>query len=112
MSTRFRLLRYFTLAGLVSFLISGVLLALLQHQEILFFGETQRGQSDFIHKTQQQLSLATDDTGRRNLIVMQEAANVNLARLFANSLWDEHIANFLHDVRSLAPTRCLAACRT
>jgi signal transduction histidine kinase/ActR/RegA family two-component response regulator len=105
-ATRFRLLRYYSVAGLSSFLTVGVVLYFLQAGEISFFSEVQRGQSAFFRDAQTEVLLQTEQAARTGLVETQEAANVRLSTLFANVLWDSDFAPFLARVRSLAADAC------
>ncbi|MBI5789887.1 MAG: response regulator [Rhodocyclales bacterium] len=103
---RFRLLRYFSVAGLSSFLIVGVVLYFLQAGEITFFSEVQRGQSEFFRDAQSELLRQTEQAARAGLVETQEAANVNLSKLFANVLWDSDFAPFLARIQALPANSC------
>ena len=103
---RFRLLRYFSVAGLSSFLIVGVVLYFLQAGEITFFAEVQRGQSEFFRDAQTELLRQTEQAARAGLVETQEAANVNLSKLFANVLWDSDFAPFLVRIQALPGGSC------
>jgi signal transduction histidine kinase/ActR/RegA family two-component response regulator len=103
---RFRLLRYFSVAGLASFMIVGVVLYFLQAGEITFFSEVQRGQSEFFRDAQSELLRQTEQAARAGLVETQEAANVNLSKLFANVLWDSDFAPFLARIQTLPANSC------
>jgi len=107
-SARFRLLRYFTIASLSSFLIVGIALYLLEAREIAFFNDVQQNQSKFFREAQAELTIETEQTARRSLVTAQEAANVNLTRLFANALWDSDFAPLVERARSIPLERCRA----
>ncbi|MBI5108376.1 MAG: histidine kinase [Rhodocyclales bacterium] len=104
----FRLLRYFSIAALLSFTIVGAALYVMERSELAFFADVQEGQSRLFREAQSELSVETEQTARRSLIKAQEAANVNLTHLFANSLWDSHIAPFLARAQAISPDRCRA----
>ncbi len=105
-AARFRLLRYFSVAGLLSFLIVGVVLYFLQAGEITFFADVQRGQSEFFRDAQSELLRQTEQAARAGLVETQEAANVNLSKLFANVLWDSDFAPFLARIQALPGNSC------
>ena len=100
--SRFRLLRYFTIAGLASFLIVGVALYLLEERELAFFKQVQQGQSKFFRDAQAELAIETEQTARKNLVTAQEIANVNLTQLFANALWESDFAPLVKRVQSIS----------
>lgn len=104
----FRLLRYFSIAALVSFTLVGFALYVMEQREIAFFADVQGGQSKLFRDAQAELSNETEQTARRALVKAQEAANVNLTHMFANVLWDSQIAPFLARAQTISPDRCRA----
>ncbi|MFH1872877.1 MAG: histidine kinase dimerization/phospho-acceptor domain-containing protein [Pseudomonadota bacterium] len=106
--SRFRLLRYFTIAGLASFLIVGIALYVLEERELAFFKQVQQGQSKFFREAQAELAVETEQTARKNLVTAQETANVNLTQLFANALWESDFAPLVNRVQSISLDRCRA----
>ena len=108
---RFRLLRYFTIAGLSSFLVIGAILSFLQAREVAFFADVQRSQSAFLREVQADLSGKTEQTAKGSLVATQQEANVNLTKLFANMLWDSDFAPFAARVQALPVGDCRAAAR-
>lgn len=104
----FRLLRYFSIAALLSFTLVGLALYLMERREIRFFADVQESQSNLFRDAQAELSSETEQTARRGLVKAQEAANVNLTHMFANVLWDSQIAPFLARAQAVSPDRCRA----
>lgn len=111
---KFRLLRYFAVAGLVSFLIVGLLAYLIQAREYDFFADVQDKQAKFFQEVQADLAAKTEQVARNTLVSAQEAANLNLTQLFANALWESDFAPFAARVQSLpvAPCRAIGEART
>jgi len=107
-SSRFRLLRYFTIAALISFAIVGLVLYLMEQRELAHFASIQQSQTTLFREAQTELSTETEQTARRSLVNAQEIANVNLSRLFANALWDSHIAPYLARAGNIPIDRCRA----
>ena len=105
---RFRLLRYFTIAALICFSFVGIALYVMEQRELEFFEGVQREQTRLFSEVQAELSNETAQAARRSLIKAQEAANVNLTVLFANSLWDGQIAPYLERARAVPLDRCRA----
>jgi len=103
---RFGLLRYFSLAALLSFVLVGIVLVILQGREIAFFEQVQSGQSRFFREAQAELAFETEQAARKSLVTAQETANVNLTHVFANALWDVHFAPFVERTASLSPEPC------
>lgn len=103
---KFRLLRYFAIAGLASFLIVGLLAYLIQAREYDFFADVQDKQAGFFQGVQVDLSAKTEQVARNTLVSAQEAANLNLTQLFANALWESDFAPFVARVESLPVDQC------
>jgi hypothetical protein len=104
----FRLLRYFSIAALLSFTLVGLALYLMERREITFFANVQDGQSKLFREAQAELSSETEQTARRSLVTAQETANVNLTHLIANTMWDTHIAPFLARAQAFSIDSCRA----
>ncbi len=104
----FHLLRYFSIAALLSFAVVGIALYLMERRELDFFDNVQQEQSRLFRDAQAELSSETEQTARRSLVKAQEIANVNLTHLFANSLWDAHIAPILVRAQTLSLDQCRA----
>jgi hypothetical protein len=102
----FRLLRYFTIAALSTFLVVGIALYVLERGEMAFFDKVQQGQAAFFKQSQAELSGKTEKTARKNLIAAQEAANENMTDLLANVLWDSDFSPLIARVQSLSVDRC------
>lgn len=64
----FRLLRYFSIAALLSFTLVGLALYLMERREIRFFADVQESQSNLFRDAQAELSSETEQTARRGLV--------------------------------------------
>jgi signal transduction histidine kinase len=108
LSTRrpFQLLRYFSIAALLSFAVVGIALYVMERRELVFFDKVQQEQSQLFREAQAELSNETEQTARRSLVKAQETANINLTLLFANSLWDSQIAPLLVRAQALSLDEC------
>ena len=84
---RFRLLRHFTLTSLVMFVAVAVALVLLLARQSDVLRGVQMRQAEFFASVQKAFARQQDDASRRDLLAVHEAGNVNLTRLFANTLW-------------------------
>jgi signal transduction histidine kinase len=102
----FRLVRYFTVAALSTFLLVGLSLYVLEHGEIAFFEKVQKGQSAFFRQSQTELSRKTDQAAKKSLVAAQEAANENMTDLLANVLWESDFGPFIARVQSLSVDYC------
>jgi len=102
----FRLIRYFMLTSLAAFAIVGTVLFVLQRGEEEFFAKVQNEQAAFFAKVQAELADAQREAARSDLLAVHEAGHVNLARLFANVLWQRHFAPFVAQAEKLPVERC------
>jgi signal transduction histidine kinase len=105
----FRLLRYFVVASFVAFSTVALVIYLLQGMEERFFEQVQREQGRFLSGVQSQLEQQQGGNARAGLLSVNEAAHVNLARVFANVLWREHFAPFVDAARNVEVEGCRAA---
>jgi signal transduction histidine kinase len=106
---RFGLLRYFAIAGTLCFTTIGFVLYIMEAREVRFFSQVQVQQAQLFKEAQADLSAETEQTARRSLVSAQETANVNLTQLFANTLWDSHVAPYLQRAQAVSVLRCKAA---
>jgi signal transduction histidine kinase len=104
----FRLVRYFTVAALSTFLLVGLSLYVLEHGEIAFFEKVQKGQAAFFKQYQAELSRKTDQAAKKSLIAAQEAANENMTDLLANVLWESDFGPLIARAQSLSVDYCRA----
>jgi signal transduction histidine kinase len=104
----FRLTRYFTLTSLAAFAVVGGALFVLERKEATFFAQVQREQAEFFARAQQDLTRAHEEAARNDLLAAHEAGHVNLARVFANVLWERDFAPFVARAQGLPADRCRA----
>ena len=103
----FNLLRYFLLASLWLFV---VVLIYMNHHESgqrEFFNQVQDEQHAFVSDIQNRFAKTQEDEARKALLSIHEAGNVNITRLFANSLWETDFGPFV----SSAQVHDVAHCR-
>lgn len=105
---RFRLTRYFTLTSLAAFALVGAALFALERNETIFFAQVQREQADFFARAQQDLTRAHEEAARNDLLAAHEAGHVNLARVFANVLWERDFAPLVARAQQLPADHCRA----
>ena len=86
---RFQLVRYFLLTGLGLFIVVALALTYFERNQGIFFQDVQQQQNAFFKKTQDGFAIQQDAGARRDLLSIHEAGNVNLTRLFANTLWKD-----------------------
>jgi signal transduction histidine kinase len=103
---RFRLLRYFTIAALSTFLVVGIALYVLERGEMVFFDKVQQGQAVFFKQSQAELSGKTEQAAKKSLVTAQEAANVNMTDLLSNVLWESDFGPLIARIQSLSVDRC------
>lgn len=105
---RYRMLRHFTWASLAAFAVAGLILFLLERDEERFFAEVQQSQSAFVARVQAELGHEQESAARENLLSVHENGHVNLARLFANVLWDSDFAPFAARAAQVPVDHCRA----
>lgn len=104
----FRLTRYFTLTSLAAFAVVGAALFVLERREATFFAQVQKEQAAFFAEAQQELTRAHEQAARGDLLAAHEAGHVNLARVFANVLWERDFAPFVARAERLPVEPCRA----
>ncbi len=105
---RFRLVRYFTVTGLAAFSLAALALAWHERGQEAFFRQVQDEQSTFVGKLQDEFARRQDEAARRDLLSVHESGNVNLTRLFANSLWERDFAPFVAKLQAIPVEHCRA----
>jgi two-component system, NtrC family, sensor kinase len=105
---RFRLVRYFTFASLGMFLVVTIALVYFERQQAAFFQEVQFQEIDFIKRVQTSFAKQQNEAARHDLLAIHERANVDLTRLFANTLWEKDFAPFVAKVQSVPVAHCRA----
>jgi signal transduction histidine kinase len=105
---QFRLVRYFTLASLGMFGLVAMSLVYFEHQQGTFFKQVEEQQAVFFGDVQQSFARQQADSARRDLLTIHEAGNVNLTRLFANSLWARDFAPFVARAQAIDVHPCRA----
>lgn len=103
---RFRLVRYFTVAALGIFAAVTLALAYFEYQQSGFFRDVQKQEIAFFREVQVQFAKQQDEAALRDLLTIHENGNVNLTRLFANTLWDKDFAPFVAKLQSLSVDHC------
>jgi diguanylate cyclase (GGDEF)-like protein/PAS domain S-box-containing protein len=104
----FRLARYFALTGLAAFLVVAAALLYFERQEGEFFKQVQQEQSLLFKQVQDGFARQQEETARRDLLTVHEAGNVNLTRLFANTLWEKDFAPFVARAQRIPVDHCRA----
>jgi two-component system, NtrC family, sensor kinase len=105
---RFQLVRYFSLTGLGLFILVALALAYFQRDQEKFFQDVQQKQNAFFKQVQAGFSTQQDATARRELLTIHEAGNVNLTRLFANTLWERDFSPFVAKAQAISVDQCRA----
>ena len=108
----FRLVRRFVIASAIAFMIFAAIVYVLQRGEEEFFRTTQGQQGSFVARLQGEHEQRQRETSLAALVAVHEAGHVNLANLFANVLWDRHLAAFVARTGTLAVDGCRAAAPT
>lgn len=105
---RFRLVRYFSLTALALFVVVAMALTYFERDQGRFFQDVQQRQNAFFKKIQDGFAVQQDTAARRDLLSIHEAGNVNLTRLFANTLWEHDFAPFVARVQAISVDHCRA----
>lgn len=104
----FQLVRSFTIASLTMFVLVAAVLTVLKVKEGEFLEEAQSQQIRFFNSVQEDFAKQQDQAALRDLLSIHESANVSLARLFANSLWERNFAPYVARAQSLDVDACRA----
>ena len=104
----FRLVRYFAFASLAAFVLVAATIALFETRQGDFFREVQEREGQFFTATQAEFARRQEAASLRDLLAIHEAGNVNLARLFANALWERDFAPFVARAASVPVDACRA----
>lgn len=102
----FRLTRYFASVAIVAFLVFGLALYALETLELGFIAQVQSEQLERVTRIQRELATMQQESARRDLIAVHEAAHVNLALTIRNAMWDERFKPLLRAAGALPTPRC------
>lgn len=105
-NNQFKLVRYFTLASIVMFVIVALAITYFETEQGEFFSDVQSRQIDTIAQLQSSFAQQQQEVSRRDLVAIQESGNENLTRLFANSLWTEYMAPFVQQATRIPVDHC------
>ena len=105
---RFRLVRYFTIAGLGAFGLAALVMVWQEREQGLFFRQVQDEQRAFVGTMQDEFARRQDEVSRRDLLTVHESGNVNLTRLFANALWERDFEPFVAKAQAVSAGHCQA----
>lgn len=105
---RFQLVRYFSLTALGLFVVVALALTYFERDQGKFFQNVQQTQNEFFKKIQDGFAVQQDAAARRDLLSIHEAGNVNLTRLFANTLWENDFAPFVARTQAISVDHCRA----
>lgn len=105
---RFHLVRYFSLTALGLFAVVALALTYFELDQGKFFQDVQQKQNAFFKQVQEGFVTQQDAEARRDLLSIHEAGNVNLTRLFANTLWANDFAPFVARAQAISIEPCHA----
>jgi two-component system, NtrC family, sensor kinase len=105
---RFQLVRYFSLTALGLFIVVALVLTYFERDQSKFFQDVQQTQNRFFKEVQESFAKQQDAAARRDLLAIHEAGNVNLTRLFANTLWGNDFAPFVERAQAIPVDQCRA----
>jgi signal transduction histidine kinase len=104
----FHLVRYFSSASLIAFLVVAGVLYFLEHKESEYFREVQQEQRLLVTQLHDEFARRQEDAARRDLLAIHEAGHVNLTRVLANAMWNSYFRPFLTKAEGVAAHRCQA----
>jgi len=104
----FRLVRYFIVASLAVFLPVAATLLYFDLRKNDFFKQVQRNREALFARMQDGFLERHDSAAPAYLLKVHEAGNVNLGRLFANTLWEKDVAPLVARAQSIPVDRCRA----
>lgn len=107
-AARFQLVRYFSLTGLGLFIVVALALTYFERDQGKFFQNVQQRQGAFFKQVQEGFATQQDTAARRDLLSIHEAGNVNLTRLFANTLWERDFAPYVARAQAISVEPCRA----
>lgn len=107
-SSQFNLLKYFLITSLSLFLLMLVFVNFHESGRRDFLDKLQDDQLGFVKEIQTQFSKTQQDEARKALLTIHEAGNVNITRLFANSLWEKDFAPFVAAAQAFDVEHCRA----
>jgi two-component system NtrC family sensor kinase len=108
MAQRFRLVRYFTLASVGLFAAVAVALAYFERQQASFIQQMQQQELEFVKQVQDGFARQQEQAARADLLAAQESSNVDLTRLFSNTLWERDFGPFVARVATIPVDHCRA----
>jgi two-component system, cell cycle sensor histidine kinase and response regulator CckA len=107
-SPGFQLLRYFTLTSLTAFLLVAAPLLYIDRLRSNSVEDLLRERSLNFKQTQDESDTQQREVAVRDLLATQEAANVNVTRVFMNALWTKDFAPFVARLPPRAAEKCRA----
>lgn len=105
---RFQLVRYFLLTALGLFILVALAMTYFERNQEKFFQDVQQKQNAFFKQVQENFATQQELAARRDLLTVHESGNVNLTRLFANTLWERDFSPFVTNAQSISIDQCHA----
>jgi PAS domain S-box-containing protein len=102
----FRLVRYFTVASLIAFVLVAAPLMYLGRMAGDFFANVLLEQEAFFERVQDSFAKKQRESAQRDLLTVHEADSVNLTRLFSNALWEKDFAPFVAKAQRVSDIHC------
>ncbi|CAD5369715.1 Sensor histidine kinase [Rubrivivax sp. A210] len=103
---RFALVRYFSLTGLTAFVLVALVLTHFTRQQGQVYRDIQSEEAEHFRAVQHEFAQQQEAAALRDLLAVHESGHVNLARLFANALWQSDIAPFAERAAGVPLERC------
>lgn len=99
-------MRYFSVASLSALLLFAAALLYFEHLENAFFARAQQEQTEFFAQLQDSFVQRHDPAANAYLLRVYEAGNINLGRLFSNSMWKRGFAPFVAKAQRISVDHC------
>jgi two-component system, NtrC family, sensor kinase len=106
--SKFNLVRHFSLASLVAFILVGLAVIGFEMRHGDFFRSVQEQEAESIKKIQGEYLSRAEQVAIRDLLTVHENGNVNLTRLFANALWEKDFSPMVAAAQRISFDVCRA----
>lgn len=103
---RLNLVVYYFFSSLWVFVLVAMAMITFETDQADFFKSVQEEQKVFFKTVQSSFAKRQDDAARQDLLAIHEAGNVNLTRLFANTLWETDFAPFVARAQAIPVEHC------
>lgn len=107
-SSRFRLVRYFTLASVGIFTLVALAMVFHEAEQTRYLVKVQDNQAKFFGQVQSGFAKQQEEAAYRHLLAAYDSGHVNLTQLFVNALWERDFAPFFAKAHAVPVEHCRA----